>query len=110
MQHRLAGRRHAELGRVGLAEDDQARRAQPVDEFLVVGRHGVGHEPRALAEPNALDLAGRSLARNGTPANGPDRCPQAASTAWSKAVVTTALSFGFSASIRWMAASTSSAG
>ena len=52
----------------------------------------------------------RSLSRYGTPAKGPaGMLSRAASTAWSKTGVTTAFSTGFSASMRSMAAVTSSA-
>ena len=51
----------------------------------------------------------RSLSRYGTPANGPAGPARASSAARSKTGVTTAFSTGFSASIRSMAAVTSSA-
>ena len=50
----------------------------------------------------------RSLTRYGTPAKGPAGAARAASAARSKTGVTTAFSTGFSASIRSMAAVTSS--
>src|SRR5215468_3674162 len=50
----------------------------------------------------------RSLSRYGTPANGPVGLACAASSAWSKVAVTTALRTGFSASIRSIAASANS--
>ena len=60
-QYRLAARRHPEFGRVGLAQDDQARPAQPYHELGVEGGHVVGQEAGTLGEAHALHLAGQVL-------------------------------------------------
>ena len=60
-QHRLARGRHPEFGRAGLAQDDQARPAQPEHELGVEGGHVAGQEAGTLGEAHALHLAGQVL-------------------------------------------------
>ena len=55
-RERLARRGHAELGRVRLAEHDEAGPLEAQRELGVVVRHVVAQETRALAEPHALHL------------------------------------------------------
>ena len=70
-QHRLAGRRHPELRRIGLAQDDQARPAQPEHELGVEGGHVAGQEAGTLGEAHALHLAGQVLDQVRHPGEGP---------------------------------------
>ena len=56
-QLRLGDRRQPELGYVGFADDDQARRLESCNEFGVMVCHVVGEKPAALAD--RLVCAGR---------------------------------------------------
>ena len=53
-QRRLGGAHDPELGRVGLAEEDEARPEQPPDHLRVLLRHVALEEPRGAGERVAL--------------------------------------------------------
>src|SRR5215472_10691459 len=86
-----------------------ARNASARYDVTGQGRSRMGPRPKAVASPSTSQP--RSLKRTGTPRNGPSgTSPAASARAWSNRVLITASSRGFTASMRPMAASTSSAG
>ncbi len=110
MQHGFAGRRHPELGRVGLAEDDRPAAdaaGGPARCRRCETRPCRNREPSWNGTP-AISVM-RSLTRNGTPASGRVLGTVAAgASACSYIGVTTALSAGLSASMRSIAHRSSS--
>jgi len=69
-QRGLAGGEQAELGRVGLSEQDQPGAPQPHDQFLVVAGDQVAEEGRALGEPHPGPLHRQVLEQERHPGEG----------------------------------------
>ena len=108
---RLRGRQNAELGRVGLAADDEAGVDVALGQRLRGGRVVVAGEGQALAERRAGQLGAEVLQQEGHAAERAvgQRAGRLA-RARSKSSWITAFSSGLSLSMRAMAASTSSDG